>query len=83
MTQLKCWRKDIQNKDTTIYRKNQDNSFKSSSVFIDSPSSTFTHTNRWVVKTYQGVHIDKVKSFKNEKSALKFAGSYMNKRDKC
>ncbi len=74
-----CWKKTVENKDNTIYRADRDKS-----VFIESPSSTFTHTSKWVVKTYKKfLQIDVKKEFKNESQALKFAKSYMKKHNRC
>lgn len=71
--------KSVSNKDVTIYRKSHDEQ-----VFIESPSSGFTHTEKWVVKTYKKfLQLDnKPKEFNSEKRAKKYAEGYMKKHDR-
>ena len=74
-----CWVKTADTKDNVIFRSSRDKA-----IFIESPSSVFTHTDKWVVKTYKKfLQIEDVRDFDSKAKALKFTKSYMNKNKGC
>ena len=85
LTKEKCWKKTVDNRDTTTWHKLREfgNLDIRTTVTIDMPSSPFTHDDKIHVKTSDRYGRTSDRIFKTKEKANTFAQKYMKDHDRC